>query len=175
MGNGHGELAALVERLAAGGGAGLLPPRLVEGGRVIVEVALRDVLVLPGGQIVSVLRSGADVLPQTTIIPLCDIVFTHGGNNTTTEAMHFGKPMVLLPVFWDQHDNAQRVHELGFGQRLDTYTSTDADLRDAVDGLAADVALRERMASIGATIRANDGKRHAADLIESIGRSGRDR
>jgi len=118
---------------------------------------------------------GADVLPQTTIIPLCDIVFTHGGNNTTTEAMHFGKPMVLLPVFWDQHDNAQRVHELGFGQRLDTYTSTDADLRDAVDGLADDVALRERMASIGASIRANDGKRHAADLIESVGRSGRDR
>lgn len=66
MGNGHGELAAFVERLAAGGGAGLLPPRLAEGGRVLGEVALRDVLALPGGQIVSVLRSGADVL----VVPL---------------------------------------------------------------------------------------------------------
>lgn len=57
-----GELAASVERFGAGGGAGLLPPRLVEGGRILGEVALRDVLALPGGQIISVLRSGADVL-----------------------------------------------------------------------------------------------------------------
>ncbi len=29
--------------------------------------------------------------------------------------------MVLLPIFWDQHDNAQRLHEEGFRIRLDTY------------------------------------------------------
>ena len=51
-------------------------------------------------------------------MPLVDLVITHGGNNTTTEALHFGKPMVLLPLFWDQYDNAQRLDELGFGVRL---------------------------------------------------------
>ena len=29
--------------------------------------------------------------------------------------------MVVLPLFWDQYDNAQRVQETGFGLRLDTY------------------------------------------------------
>src|SRR5258708_34802631 len=69
---------------------------------------------------------GAEFLPQTKIIPLVDLVITHGGNNTTTEALHFGKPMVLLPLFWDQHDNAQRMAELGFGLRLDPYRFTPA-------------------------------------------------
>jgi UDP:flavonoid glycosyltransferase YjiC (YdhE family) len=96
-------------------------------------------------------------------------VITHGGNNTTTEAMHFGKPMVLLPLFWDQYDNAQRVHELGFGVRLPTYSFADADLTAAVDRLLADTPLRERMAAVGADIRARDGLRKGAAIIEQVG------
>ncbi|WP_188550300.1 nucleotide disphospho-sugar-binding domain-containing protein [Sediminivirga luteola] len=110
---------------------------------------------------------GEEFLPQTTILPLVDLVITHGGNNTTTEAFHFGKPMVLLPLFWDQYDNAQRVHEKGFGVRLDTYGFTPEQLRAAVDGLLADTALRERMAGIGERIRAGRGVTRAADVIEA--------
>jgi UDP:flavonoid glycosyltransferase YjiC (YdhE family) len=64
---------------------------------------------------------GEEFLPQPAILPLADVVITHAGNNTTTECFHFGKPMVALPLFWDQYDNAQRVHETGFGIRLPTY------------------------------------------------------
>jgi MGT family glycosyltransferase len=113
---------------------------------------------------------GEGRLPQTSIIPKCDLVITHGGNNTTTEALHFGKPMVVLPLFWDQYDNAQRMHELGLGIRLDTYGFADDELRQAVERLLANVDLRARLASTGETIRAGDGKRKAADLIEFLGR-----
>jgi MGT family glycosyltransferase len=109
-------------------------------------------------------------LPQTSIIPKVDLVITHGGNNTTTEAFHFGKPMVVLPLFWDQYDNAQRVHELGFGIRLDTYAFEDHELRAAIDRLLADADLRATMAANGERIRAADGKVKAADLIEQLGR-----
>ncbi len=112
-------------------------------------------------------------VPQTSIIPLVDAVITHGGNNTTTEALHFGKPMIVLPLFWDQYDNAQRVAELGFGVRLDTYGFEDRDLQGAVDRLLADTALAERMAAAGAEIRRRDGKTRAADLIEALGRERR--
>ena len=116
---------------------------------------------------------GAEFLPQTTIIPLVDLVITHGGNNTTTEAFHFGKPMIVLPLFWDQYDNAQRVDELGYGVRLPTYAFADDDLRGALDRLLADLELRGRMARIGAEIRGRDGVAKAADAIESVGSTAR--
>jgi MGT family glycosyltransferase len=109
---------------------------------------------------------GAEFLPQTKILPLVDLVITHGGNNTTTEALHFGKPMILLPLFWDQYDNAQRVHEKGLGLRLDTYGFTAEELQDAVTGLLEDAALRDKVAAIGAEIRARGGVAAAADVIE---------
>ncbi|MGW4928678.1 glycosyltransferase [Agromyces sp. NPDC004153] len=112
---------------------------------------------------------GAEFLPQTRILPLVDLVITHGGNNTTTEALHFGKPMVLLPLFWDQYDNAQRVHERGFGIRLDTYGFTPEQLQGAVRTLLEDTALRERVAAVGADIRSRAGVSVAADVIERVG------
>lgn len=112
---------------------------------------------------------GAEFLPQTKIIPQVDLVITHGGNNTTTEAMHFGKPMILLPLFWDQYDNAQRVAELGYGVRLSTYTFTDEELTGALDRLLGDAPLRAKLAEAGGEIRRRDGLRKAADLIEQLG------
>jgi MGT family glycosyltransferase len=112
---------------------------------------------------------GAEFVPQTSVLPLVDLVITHGGNNTTTEAMHFGKPMVLLPLFWDQYDNAQRVHETGFGVRLDTYRFTDDELHSALAGLLGNAALRARLAAASARIRRADGVARAAELVESVG------
>jgi MGT family glycosyltransferase len=112
-------------------------------------------------------------LPQTSIVPRVDLVITHGGNNTTTEAFHFGKPMIVLPLFWDQYDNAQRVAETGYGARLDTYGFADDELRAEIDRLLADTVLRERAASTGERIRAAEGTRVAADLIEQVGREHR--
>ena len=117
--------------------------------------------------------TGAEFLPQTSILPVVDLVITHGGNNTTTECFHFGKPMIVLPLFWDQYDNAQRVDELGFGVRLDTYRFSDAQLRDAVDRLAGDSEPRGKLAAAGAEIRARDGVGRAAAAIERLGGAGR--
>ena len=110
--------------------------------------------------------AGAEFLPQTSVIPLCQLVITHGGNNTVTECLHYGKPMVVLPLFWDQYDNAQRMHELGLGIRLDTYHFADNELHAALDRLLTDAALQRRLAAAAATIQGYDGLRTAAGLIE---------
>lgn len=116
---------------------------------------------------------GAAQVPQTQVLPIVDLVITHGGNNTTTECFHFGKPMLALPLFWDQHDNAQRIAETGFGRRLATYDHLDNELVAAVDGLLGSSELHARMERIGRDIRSRQGVERAASLIENVARSER--
>lgn len=111
---------------------------------------------------------GAEFLPQISIIPKVDLVITHGGNNTTTESVHFGKPMIVLPLFWDQYDNAQRVHEKGHGIRLATYAFKDEELTGAIDKLLNDSALLAKLNKIGEAVRSRKGIEEAATKIEAL-------
>ena len=111
---------------------------------------------------------GDEFLPQPALLPLADLVITHGGNNTTTECFHFGKPMIALPLFWDQYDNAQRVAETGFGIRLATYEFEDGELLGAIDRLHGDEDLRGRMAAIAARVQSAPGTVAAGDLVERL-------
>ncbi|HET7510862.1 MAG TPA: nucleotide disphospho-sugar-binding domain-containing protein [Solirubrobacterales bacterium] len=111
---------------------------------------------------------GAEFLPQTKVLPKVDLVITHGGNNTVTESLYFGKPMVVLPIFWDQHDNAQRLNETGFGVRLDTYRHTAGELTGAIERLLGDEALAARLASTSERLQRARGTELAADLIEQV-------
>jgi UDP:flavonoid glycosyltransferase YjiC (YdhE family) len=112
--------------------------------------------------------AGAEFLPQPAVLPQADLVITHGGNNTVAECVHFGKPMVVLPLFWDQHDNAQRVAECGFGVRLPTYEFEDAQLHEAIDRLLA--AEISELAETSARLRASPGTVQAAELIQELAR-----
>ena len=116
--------------------------------------------------------TGAEFLPQPAILPQVDLVVTHGGNNTVTECFHNGLPMVVLPLFWDQYDNAQRVAETGFGVRLDTYRFEERELTEAIDRLLADGELRARSAAVSKRLQAKPGTSTAADLIELVARTG---
>lgn len=51
---------------------------------------------------------GEAFLPQTRILSLPNLsaVITHGGNNSVTESLYFGRPVVVIPLFYDQYDNA---------------------------------------------------------------------
>ncbi|HLH66869.1 MAG TPA: glycosyltransferase [Solirubrobacteraceae bacterium] len=115
---------------------------------------------------------GAEFLPQTSLLEHVDAVITHGGNNTVTECMWFGRPMVVLPIFWDQHDNAQRVQETGFGVRLPTYSLRPRQLADAVDRVLADASLRGRCERASRRLRTRPGTVAAADAIERVAAGG---
>jgi MGT family glycosyltransferase len=117
-------------------------------------------------------QTGEAFLPQPAILPGVDLVITHGGNNTVTEAFHHGKPMIVLPLFWDQVDNAQRVDETGFGKRLSTYGFKTRELTGAIDRLLRDRPLAERMTAMSDRIKSTSGTVRAADLVEHVATTG---
>jgi UDP:flavonoid glycosyltransferase YjiC (YdhE family) len=64
---------------------------------------------------------GESYVPQTRILSLVDWVIAHSGNNPVTKAFSFSKSMIIMPLFVDQFDNAQRTEEKRYGIRLVFY------------------------------------------------------
>lgn len=50
---------------------------------------------------------------QGLVLPTAELVVCHGGSGTTLAALAAGVPLVLLPMFADQHENAVRVAGAG--------------------------------------------------------------
>ena len=56
--------------------------------------------------------------PFRKLLPLCRALVHHGGIGTTAAALESGCPQLILPLAWDQPDNAARVERLGVGIAL---------------------------------------------------------
>ena len=106
--------------------------------------------------------------PQPSVIPQVDVVIHHGGNNSFTECLLFGKPAIIMPFAWDGHDNAMRVQETGHGFRLSRADWTEAELAARIDACLHDPALRERVAATSQRMRVQDGPARAAQLLAGL-------
>jgi UDP:flavonoid glycosyltransferase YjiC (YdhE family) len=54
-------------------------------------------------------------VPQADVFGHASLVVTHGGSGTTLGALAAGLPLVVVPLFADQPDNARRVAAVGAG------------------------------------------------------------
>ena len=52
-------------------------------------------------------------VPQVALLPKVGAFISHGGNNSTNEALRAGTPLVLVPFGGEQVSNAQRAQSLG--------------------------------------------------------------
>ena len=105
-------------------------------------------------------------LPQVTALEVCDIVVCHGGNNTVTEALTAGLPVLAAPFSTDQFAGAEDLRRAGLGDAFDPNAATGeeiaAGLLSLLDGDAVD-----RAAALGAELRRNPGAELAADILAS--------
>lgn len=108
--------------------------------------------------------------PQPSVIPQVDAVIHHGGNNSFTECLYFGKPALIMPYVWDGHDNATRVAETGHGFKLDRYDWTDEALEATITAMISDKRMRARLARTAKTMQARHGPTKAARVIDALTR-----
>nr|XP_034836074.1 UDP-glucuronosyltransferase 2B7-like [Maniola hyperantus] len=78
--------------------------------------------------------------PQQSILAHknCVIFITHGGLLSTTEAIHFGVPIIGIPGFYDQFVNIQRSVIMGFAKKVDLTYSIVKDLELAIEDILED-------------------------------------
>lgn len=85
---------------------------------------------------------------QQLLLPNCDAFITHGGFNGTREALTAGVPMVTIPLFAEQPQNAKRVQELGAGRRLYAEDVTHESLTTAVRAVVEEPSYRNKAGQI---------------------------
>jgi UDP:flavonoid glycosyltransferase YjiC (YdhE family) len=101
------------------------------------------------------------------LLPLCAAVVHHGGIGTTAAALAAGTPQVVLPLAWDQPDNAQRVQGLGVGIRLGSRQRTAGHLARALSRLMT-AEVRTRCRAVADRIGKADGLEVAAEWVEGL-------
>ncbi|RKN04699.1 glycosyltransferase [Streptomyces radicis] len=90
----------------------------------------------------------------------------HGGGNSVSEGLSFGKPMVVLPLWLDCHDLAVRVADSGAGLAVpDTGLADAAAIGDRLARVLDEPGFTERALSVGRSLREAGGAPRAAELI----------
>ena len=60
---------------------------------------------------------------------------THGGLLSIMEATTYGVPLLVLPVFAEQDYNAGRVHDIGYGIRLEFIGLKQEEIQTAIQSI----------------------------------------
>ncbi|XP_044287744.1 UDP-glucuronosyltransferase 1A1-like isoform X4 [Varanus komodoensis] len=86
-------------------------------------------------------------LPQNDLLahPKARAFITHAGSHGVYEGICNAVPMVLLPLFGDQIDNAKRVESRGAGVTLNVIEMTSKDLSDALKAVIYDKKYKENI------------------------------
>uniref|UniRef100_A0A8D2DJQ8 UDP-glucuronosyltransferase n=1 Tax=Sciurus vulgaris TaxID=55149 RepID=A0A8D2DJQ8_SCIVU len=86
-------------------------------------------------------------LPQNDLLghPKTRAFITHSGSHGIYEGICNGVPMVMLPLFGDQMDNAKRMETRGAGVTLNVLEMTSDDLANALNTVINDKSYKENI------------------------------
>jgi len=113
-------------------------------------------------------------IPQNDLLGHASTVafVSHVGYGSLYEAAYHGVPVVAIPQFGDQEDNAQRPVLGGWGVVLNKITFTEKDLTKAVQTVANNDSIQTRANAISALVQEESGTEQVVHWIEYVVRHG---
>lgn len=96
-------------------------------------------------------------LPQADLLPIVDLVVSHGGSGSLMATIAHGLPSLLLPLGADQPHNASRAAELGVATTLDAATVRPEVVGERARAVLRDDAMRSRCVGLAAELQASPG------------------
>jgi UDP:flavonoid glycosyltransferase YjiC (YdhE family) len=106
-------------------------------------------------------------LPHSLLLPLCDLVVSHGGAGTMLAALSHGLPLLSVPQGADQYFNAEICEARGVGHTLVVGDLTPERAHSEVKLLLDDPGVRQRAREVQAEIAAMPA---ADDVVRELER-----
>jgi UDP:flavonoid glycosyltransferase YjiC (YdhE family) len=111
-------------------------------------------------------------VPQQDVLADAAAMVCHGGTGTVLGGLSAGVPMVVVPQFADQPDNAERVAAVGAGLAVgggEAAPATAGEIRDAVDRVLTEPSFRHAAGRLAAEVRALPPVDEAVALLRGAG------
>lgn len=107
-------------------------------------------------------------IPQSLLLPHCDLMVMHGGSNSLLAALDAAVPMVVVPLIADQFFNAQVARHSGLGQVVQRADLTPARICAAADEVLTNPQYRQNARRLQAEMHALPDQQHAVELVERV-------
>lgn len=107
------------------------------------------------------------IVPQLEILKRSSLFITHAGMNSVSETVHYGVPVICVPIIGDQHLVALRIcDELNFGRRLNYKKFKSNQMRSCVHELLSNSKYLENILEFTKMSRNQNGCEIGANLIQ---------
>lgn len=113
------------------------------------------------------------VVPQTALLPHCDLFISHGGSGSVMESLAYGVPLALIPLNADQPLNAARCEATGMGHIIGGRDITAEQAQAGVAAMLAHPEYRRRAEEMGEEMSRLPGPTYAVELLERLAREKR--
>jgi MGT family glycosyltransferase len=107
-------------------------------------------------------------VPQIELLPHVRAVVCHAGQNTVSESLAHGLPLVVVPIKDDQPIVAHQVTRCGAGLRLPFARPRPAAIREAVERVLGEPGFRSAAERIRRSFVEAGGARRAATCLERL-------
>ena len=109
----------------------------------------------------------ADYAPFSAVLPRAAALVHHGGIGTAAQALGAGRPQLVMPMAFDQPDNAARLERLGVARTLAPAHFTGRRVADRLAGMLGSEEVAGRCADLARRFDHGDPLGATCDRIEA--------